>query len=68
MNMTFKITHEYAIDLTLFEHYGSYEFSLCSLDVGGCIEGDHSPRLFIFFALLNFVIFEIEIYNVNHEE
>lgn len=67
MNKSFKITQNYAVDITLFEHYGSYGFSLCSLDVGGCLNGDHSPRFFIFFAIFNFVLFEIELYNINHE-
>ena len=68
MNVSKKLTQNYAIDLTVFGKYGSDELSILTVNIGGAITGHHTPRFFVFFAIFNFVIFDIMVYNINHED
>ena len=69
MLLSFKIFKNYALGLSGLHGLRSFrdgisflEF-ICNLDL---FAGDHNPHFRVMLVILNFKIFEFEIYNVNH--
>jgi len=64
-----RINKNYALDVSLLHKVRDFNdgvsFFECSINYDK-YEGDHNPRFNIFILCLNFIIFEIEIYNRNH--
>ena len=67
--MGIKFNKNYAIDIhflckqRLFKDGISFFELVSNLDL---YKGDHNPKFYIYLILFNFVIFDMEIYNVNH--
>lgn len=67
--ISFKLSKNYALDLTLFNKIGSYKdwmgfFQMeCSSHY---YKADHNPCFNMHFMILSVNIFELDIYNVNH--
>ncbi len=65
-----KVSKNYAIDCSFLKFLPWYGFQLLTLSISGQLSKkvDHSPRLSVYFVILNFLVIEFEIYNVNHAE
>lgn len=66
-----KITKNYYLEFTFFSKWRSFSGGLMLIDLNidfDCRKFDHCPTFRIHFFMLNFKIFEFEIYNINHQE
>jgi hypothetical protein len=69
LGFSFKINKKYAFDIAAFykvrDFHDGIDFfnSEINLDL---FKGDHNPQFNIFLMLFNFMIFEIDIYNMFH--
>jgi hypothetical protein len=68
-NKSKKLSKNYAIDFSCFHFVRSPRDGITFLEPKinlDLYKGDHNPKLEISLIVLNFKIFEINIYNVNH--
>ena len=64
-----KISKKYAIDVSCFHLIRNFKdgISFCQFSVNlDLYEADHNPQFKILLIILNFKLFEFEIYNINH--
>lgn len=64
-----KLTKNYSLDWNFFWKVRSFEdgIKFLTFDINlDLYESDHKPSFNIYLGILNYTIFEIEIYNVNH--
>jgi len=67
----FKLSKNYAIDWNFFWPIRQFKegITFFNFDINlDLYKGDHNPKFDITLLILNYIIFEIEIYNVNHVE
>lgn len=70
INFSSEIDNKYAVELSLFYKYRKFKDGIDFFHFEGSLdiyEGDHNPQFRIFIGLLNFTIFEFEIYNMFHK-
>lgn len=67
MNLHGPIGKNYGWELALFNRYGSKGI-VFSFDAHFTTTGDHSPHVAAFLVICNFVIFEVNVYNIHHED
>ncbi len=66
-----KISKNYAFEFSAFHKIRKFKdgVTVCNSSINlDLYNADHNPQLQIILVLINFKIFEINIYNVNHEE
>lgn len=66
-----KLTKNYAIELAFFNHIRSFFDGVTAFELAldsDFYKGDHNPKITFRLIVLNFLIFEINFYNVNHEQ
>lgn len=71
LNKSVRINKNYAIDFSALHLIRSFLDGISFLESKinlDLYKGDHNPKLEISLIVLNFKIFEIIIYNVNHVE
>lgn len=64
-----KISKNYAIELSCFHFLRKFSdgISFAEFDINlDLFKSDHNPKFKIILIMLNFKIFEFEVYNVNH--
>lgn len=64
-----KLTKKYALDWNFFWKIRSFEdgIKFLNFDINlDLYKSDHKPSFNILLGIFNYVIFEIEIYNINH--
>ena len=62
---------KYAIDLCLFKKIRNFNDGVTFFDMNinlDLYKGDHKPSLVIHLVILNFTIFELDVYNIYHED
>lgn len=67
--MHFKISKNYAFELALFLHIRYSNDGVTFFDFTNNwdrYEADHNPKFISHLAILNWTIFELSIYNINH--
>ena len=65
-----KITKNFAFEFSSFHKLRMFKdgISFCEFNINlDLYEDDHNPKFGIFLNILNFKIFEFNIYNVNHK-
>jgi len=69
--MSKKISKNFAIEISGFHMIRAFSDGLSGIEFNitwDLYKADHNPKFQIMLVVLNFKIFEIEIYNVNHIE
>ena len=67
--ISFMLSENYAFELSILHNIRAFKdgisfFELtCALDL---YKADHNPKFSIMLVILNFKIFEIDIYNIHH--
>ena len=59
----------YSLDISLFRKVREYSDGISFLDGGiewDRYEGDHKPSFKIWLLVCNIMVFEFEVYNINH--
>lgn len=67
----FKVSRNYAVDYAFIHFVRSYHDGIVFFELNFNIDyykADHNPQTVISLTVLNFTIFEITVYNVNHVE
>lgn len=62
-----KLGKHYGWELSLFKRFLSHGV-LFSFGADVTTKGDHSPRASVILIIHDFVIFEVAVYNIHHEE
>jgi hypothetical protein len=65
----FKVSKKYAIDFGFLYKIRSFKDGISFLEFSNKLDlykGDHNPKLQLSLIVLNFLIFELDFYNVNH--
>ena len=65
----FKISKNYAIDISLFTKIRQFADGIDFFELAKSIDwykGDHKPSFRIGLIIFNIMIFELEAYNINH--
>lgn len=66
-----KLNKNYALDIACLYKYRSFSdgVTFLSLDTDLSLYiGDHTPQFRINLIILNYIIFEISVYNMNHKD
>ena len=64
-----KLSKKFALDISLLHSIRRFEDGISFIEFKinlDLFKGDHNPKLDIIFILLNFKVFEVEIYNEEH--
>lgn len=71
MNISFKLNKNYAFEFSCFRKIREINDGIVFLEIKFNLDTykfDHCPRFEILILLINFVLFEMSIYNVNHKD
>lgn len=66
---SFRISNKYAFEFSAFHLIRKFKDGISFIEATANLdlyEGDHNPKFTVMLLLLNFKIFEINIYSVNH--
>jgi hypothetical protein len=66
-----KITKNFAWELGFFYLLRDFKDGIDFIDIGICLDlfkNDHKPSFRVGFVLFNIMVFEFNVYNVNHME
>lgn len=71
MTRGWKLTENYAVDLTVLDRVREYRDGIDFIEVVSALHlyrGDHNPRWECRIGLWNWTLVGIEVYNVNHAD
>jgi hypothetical protein len=66
-----KLTDSFAFEISLFHKLRNFSDGISFFEFTSNLDlykGEHNPKFRLMLVVMNFKIFEIEIYNVNHVE